>query len=85
MAADDLRDIARCKNAGAYVIAFASAFGSPRTPTGPDLLIDSGEVAGLPTGRGICPLDTVTNIMNLWIWSGEFIAACTRAGKMPVI
>src|SRR3954464_14907952 len=56
----DLRAIARCKAAGAYVIAFASAQGSLRTPQGPDLLIDSGALSGLPTGRGICPLDTVT-------------------------
>lgn len=81
----DLRAIARCKQAGAFVIAFAAADGSARTPQGPDLLIDSGPRPGLPTGHGICPVDTVTNLMNLWIFTGEFTAACTRLGKMPVL
>jgi len=80
----DLHAIARCKNAGAYVVAFASATGSVRTPEGPDLLLDSGALPGLPTGHGICPLDTVTNILNLWVFTGEFTAACTRLRKMPV-
>lgn len=30
------------------------------------------------------PVDTVINIVELWMWTGEFAAACTRAGKMPV-
>jgi hypothetical protein len=84
LSAADLASIARCKAAGAYVIAFAEAEGSLRTPQGPDLLIDSGSLAGLPTGYGICPLDTVGNIINLWVFTGEFTAACTRLGKMPV-
>jgi hypothetical protein len=42
-------------------------------------------LSGLPTGHGICPLDTVTNIINLWAFTGEFTAACTRLGKMPVL
>ena len=30
------------------------------------------------------PLDTVVNVAELWTWTGEFVAACTRLGKMPV-
>ena len=82
---EDLSAIARCKSAGAYVVAFAAAEGSLRTPQGPDLLIDSGNFSGLATSHGICPLDTVTNIMNMWVFTGEFTAACTRLGKMPTI
>ena len=81
----DLASIARCKAAGAYVIAFATAEGSLRTPQGPDLLIDSGSLPGLPTGHGICPLDTVTNVINLWVFTGEYVAACTRFGKTPTL
>ncbi len=85
LSSTDLANIARCKTAGAFVIAFAAEQGSPRTPTGPDLLIDCGSLTGLPTGHGICPLDTVTNIMNLWVFTGEYVAACTRMGKTPVL
>jgi hypothetical protein len=31
------------------------------------------------------PLDTVANVSHLWAWTGEFVAACTRLGKMPVL
>jgi len=39
--------------------------------------------AGLFANR--FPLDTVANVGDLWIWTGEFVAACTRLGKMPVL
>ena len=31
------------------------------------------------------PLDTVANLLDLWTWTGEFVAACTRLGRMPVL
>jgi uncharacterized phosphosugar-binding protein len=31
------------------------------------------------------PLDTVLNVAELWAWTAEFVAACTRLGKMPVL
>jgi len=31
------------------------------------------------------PLDTVANVCAMWTWTGEFVAACTRRGKMPVL
>ena len=31
------------------------------------------------------PIDTVANVVELWTWTGEFVAACTRLGKMPVL
>ncbi len=31
------------------------------------------------------PVDTVVNVIELWTWTGEFVAACTRLGKMPVL
>jgi len=39
--------------------------------------------AGLYRNR--FPLDTVANVLGLWTWTGEFVAACTRLGKMPVL
>jgi hypothetical protein len=33
----------------------------------------------------IAPLDSVVNIIDGWTWTGEFIAACTRLGKMPTV
>jgi hypothetical protein len=31
------------------------------------------------------PVDTVANIIELWTWTGEFVAACTRLEKMPAL
>lgn len=31
------------------------------------------------------PIDTVANVIDLWTWTGEFVAACTRLGAMPVL
>ena len=31
------------------------------------------------------PIDTVANAVELWAWTGEFVAACTRRGRMPVL
>jgi hypothetical protein len=31
------------------------------------------------------PVDTVINVVDLWTWTGEFVAACTRRGRMPVL
>ena len=31
------------------------------------------------------PIDTVANVVDLWTWTGEFAAACTRLGQMPVL
>ena len=83
----DTQAIERLKVAGAMVVAFAAA---PRPSAGaPDALIDSGPVAGFEfRDRGaemMCPIDTVANVVNMWTWTGEMVAACTRLGKMPVL
>jgi hypothetical protein len=31
------------------------------------------------------PIDTVANVIDLWTWTGEFVAACTRLGRTPVL
>ena len=46
-------------------------------------VIKFSSTAGLYHGR--FPVDTVANIVDLWVWTGEFVAACTRLGRMPVL
>ncbi len=31
------------------------------------------------------PIDTVANVIELWAWTGEFVAASSRLGKMPIL
>ncbi|HUU59132.1 MAG TPA: hypothetical protein VMZ50_06280 [Phycisphaerae bacterium] len=40
------------------------------------LLSDAG-------GRWVIPTVPAANIAAMWTWTGEFVAACTRRGKMP--
>jgi hypothetical protein len=35
--------------------------------------------------EGHFPVDTVANVVDLWTWTGEFVAACTQSGRMPVL
>jgi len=36
-------------------------------------------------GRWVVPTGPVADLVALWTWTGEFVAACTRLGKMPVM
>ncbi len=36
-------------------------------------------------GAWIVPTDTTANAIASWTWIGEFLAACSRIGKMPVV
>ncbi|MFZ4395761.1 MAG: hypothetical protein ACOYOU_09070 [Kiritimatiellia bacterium] len=40
-----------------------------------------------PLGDGLWMVPTVqhANLVALWVWTGEFVAACTRLGKMPLM
>jgi hypothetical protein len=46
-------------------------------------VVEFGSPAGLYQSH--FPIDTVANVVELWTWTGEFVAACTRLGKMPVL
>lgn len=55
-----------------------------------DFVVDNhaAEHNGLfPTAEGTWVVPTVqnANVVALWVWTGEFAAACTRLGKMPLM
>src|SRR4051794_33662595 len=84
--APDQAKISSWRSQGAYVVAFASAALSDNKYFPPDALIDSGPREGVALADGrICPIDSVVNVVNAWAWTGEFVAACTRFGRMPVL
>ncbi|NIA17163.1 MAG: hypothetical protein GWO86_02325 [Planctomycetes bacterium] len=89
--ANDCKAIRDWKSRGAYVVAFASSKALPSEQKAlPDALIDNCSSPGLiikssEGNQKLCPVDTVVNIVNLWVWTGELTSACTRLGKMPII
>lgn len=50
--------------------------------------VHSAEGEGLfemPDGDRLVPTTPVASMAALWVWTSEFVAACTRHGKMPVM
>lgn len=83
-----IAEIRKWRQAGAYVVAFCAPMDHMQEADHPDCVIDHGGLdfprpmsAPIPE---IYPLDTVINVINMWTWTGELAAACTRLGKMPV-
>jgi len=64
---------------GWKVFLFASRAGMPKDVK-PDYLIDNGATEG---GKEQAPINAATNILNAWLWTCEYTAALTRAGKYP--
>jgi hypothetical protein len=44
-----------------------------------------GGVLEIGSGHWVIPADPALNMAALWMWTGEFVAACTRLGKMPTM
>ena len=85
---NDLQKIKAWQSQGIYVVAFASKTRTdPKVPP-PAWMIENLPRPGLAvriSGQPkLIPADTVLNVINLWVWTGELAAACTRSGKMPV-
>ncbi len=83
----DLSRLGKWQAAGAYVVAFATR--PPEHADGtPDTLIDNGPSSGLEVSHDgalrLCPVDTVLDAVNLWVWTAELAAACTRLNRMPI-
>jgi hypothetical protein len=76
----DLNGITLWKRNGAYVILFAC----DNRATGADVTITSSPNCEFHDNGHVYLTDVVENFVNLWTWTGEFGAACTRLGKMPV-
>ena len=83
----DAEQIKAWRDAGAHVVAFATSGG--KYDDAPNALIAVSGKPGLPIAADgqdkLIPTDTVMNAVNLWVWTGEVVAACTRAGKMPIM
>ena len=86
IAEEDRLRITKLRGQGAYVVVFSSGVGATAANSPADDAFDNGVSGGSKLGLGkIAPADTVINIINGWTWTGEFIAACTRLGKMPIV
>ncbi len=40
---------------------------------------------GVKVDGKLCPADANLNLVDLWVWTAEFVSACTRQGKMPIL
>ncbi len=77
--------LAKWSDAGTQLVLFGHSGALIVKHLNNDTWLDCGKTPGLRVGDKICPTDTVVNLANVWAFTGEFIAACTRRGKMPVV
>lgn len=92
---DDMMDetivqIAEFKKNGCYVVVFGRAELLDKVRAAgakPDAVFDTHAAphGGLVGAHGgwIIPTDSAAASAASWVWMGEFVAACTRLGKMP--
>lgn len=83
---NDIKKIQNWSDHGIYVLAFACRDSDLRSNI---ILGSSNRFTGLAMGKNvqhkIIPVDTIANVIYLWAWTGEFVSACTRQGKMPIL
>jgi hypothetical protein len=75
------RQLTQAASNGWLTVLFASKAGRP-TDIPADLLIDNG--ASGP-GDDEAALNAIANVLNVWLWQCEFVAACSRHGEVPGI
>lgn len=75
------RQLTQAASNGWLTVLFASAAGRPADIPA-DVLIDNG--ASGP-GEAEAALNSIVNVLNVWVWQCEFVAACSRQGKVPGI
>lgn len=74
----DLAALAEYRKQGKHIVLFGPASykdAAAKVGLEPNSLIDTHGLAG----------DSVANMTALWTWTGEFVAALTRLGKMPAM
>ena len=93
---EDIDRIKLWTSAGVYVVVFASGAAGEKAEAERWAerwakrwdLIENYQTGLTVRNEGqekLIPTDTVLNVINLWVWTGEFVSACTRAGKMPTM
>lgn len=70
------------------------AFGSPQAKAlgqeadffiSNNVVDEAGIIRLTAWDQPICPLASVMNVVNLWVFTGELVAALTRCGQMPTM
>jgi hypothetical protein len=79
---DDAALFAQARARGALVIVFGTSAQAARLRPGADfyLAADLPDATPLPLQTAAC-----VHLAHLWAFTGELVAACTRAGKMPAM
>ena len=88
----NLKEIEAAKKQGCLVIAVGTAANRRALKDAKievDYFLNSGAVEGGALGKSgdkaILPTEPVAQMVVLWTWTSELVAACTRLGKMPTM
>lgn len=86
---EQFAQLSEYKKQGALIIVFGSK--NSKIASLGDHLIDNGLEPGIVPVMEIAPGDTrgpiasIANVINLWTFTAEYVAAVTRQGKMPTL
>ncbi len=79
---EDADRLALARAKGALVIAFGSKGQAGRFRPAADFFLAADLPAGLPLSGQV---EACVHVAHLWAFTGDLVAACTRAGKMPTM
>ncbi len=86
---EQMKQLMTYKNAGALVIVFGS--GNSKAAGIADYIIANGlepgivPVMNIGKNETIGPIAGIANVINMWAFIAEFVAAVTRHGEMPTL
>lgn len=81
----DLATATEIQKQGGMIILFGKpsvADAARKAGIAVEFFIDTGIPHSI-AGNDWFPADSIMNIAAMWCWTGEFVSACTRLGKMP--
>lgn len=78
--------LSKADAAHAKVLLFANTgIKSLATATGTTQVLPRQSFKDAENSSGSISLESVSNVIGLWAWTGEFVGACVRQGKMPAM
>jgi len=88
---EDLEQLVEYRKKKCFIVLFGSVglLQQARTDSfKPDaeIIVPAAVNGGLfqnASGQWVIPTYEISSMASLWVWSAEFVAACTRKGKMP--
>lgn len=75
----------KARSAGAHVILFSAVDRERLSGFGRTLTLLPSSPPAAEAGTPRLSIESASNVVGLWTWTAEFVAACVEQGKMPCL